>query len=112
MIREKGNCEQYVWGEQCRGWRLIDHDDLSVIEEEMPPHTAEKMHFHKKAQQVFYIKSGIAQFELDWNEYRVGPDQAFHVKPMALHRIRNDGEEHLRFLVISQPSTRKDRYEL
>lgn len=111
VIRDKGNCEHYVWGDHCRGWRLVDEDNLSVIEEEMPPHTAETMHLHKSAQQLFYIKSGVAQFEADGDEYRIGPNQGFHIKPGILHRIRNDSEENLEFIVISQPSTRGDRFE-
>ena len=42
----------YGWGPQCHGWRLVQRDALSVIEEEMPPGASETWHFHKWARQV------------------------------------------------------------
>ncbi len=111
VIKEKGNCEHYVWGDHCQGWKLVDGNDLSVIEEEMPPHTAEKSHFHKNAQQLFYVTSGVASFDADGKEYRVGPGKGFHLKAGVVHRISNDSDEDLKFVVISQPSTRGDRFE-
>ena len=31
----------YTWGHACSGWHLVHTPGLSVIEELMPPHTAE-----------------------------------------------------------------------
>lgn len=111
MMKEKNSCEHYFWGDQCEGWRFVDESGLSVIEERMPPHTAEKLHFHKKSQQLFYVTSGTAVFDIDGREYQLDSHKAFYVKPGSLHRIKNDSFESLNFIVISQPSTRGDRFE-
>ena len=52
----------YGWGPQCHGWRLVQRDALSVIEEEMPPGASETWHFHKWARQVFYVLEGSWRF--------------------------------------------------
>ena len=65
MIRSIQNAEHYKWGQNCDGWHLLKSNDLSVIQENMPPQTAEVLHYHEKTQQVFYILSGIASFEID-----------------------------------------------
>ena len=36
------SAEHYRWGEACDGWQLLAREDLSVIEERMPPGTAEQ----------------------------------------------------------------------
>ena len=39
--------------------------DLSVIQERIPPGTAEVRHFHHRAQQFFYILAGEAVMEVN-----------------------------------------------
>lgn len=112
MIKDKNNSEHYYWGENCQGWRLVDEDELSVIEEEMPPNTSEKLHFHKNAKQLFYINKGTADFEVTNQKYTVAAGQSFYIKPNLEHRILNHSNEVLKFIVISQPSTKNDRIEL
>ena len=42
------NAEHYRWGDACDGWHLLAGEALSVIEERMPPGTAELRHRHAK----------------------------------------------------------------
>jgi len=37
----KKNAEHYTWGQQCDGWYLVKDDQMTIIEERMPPGTAE-----------------------------------------------------------------------
>ncbi len=64
-ITSTENAEHYTWGNQCDGWHLLRSGSLSVIQERMPPGTSEQMHYHESAQQVFYILSGTATFEVE-----------------------------------------------
>lgn len=109
MIRDRTNSENYFWGEGCQGWRLNDSDDLSVIEEVMPPGTAEKWHYHQQAFQFFYILKGTAIFEFDNKEYTVIASRGLSITPGTVHRISNKSKDELHFLVISQPTTKNDR---
>lgn len=103
------NTEHYNWGENCDGWHLLKSDSLSVIQERMPAGTQEMLHYHHKAQQVFYILSGKAIFESDGKTFEVASMEAFHVLPGVKHKLRNDGPEDLHFIVISEPKSHGDR---
>lgn len=108
----KENVEHYTWGDNCHGWRLVDTDTLTVIEELMPPSTKEKWHYHNRAQQYFRILSGTATFEVEDKIHELQAGSGIHIPPKTKHRIRNDHSENLEFLVISEPSISGDRIEL
>jgi mannose-6-phosphate isomerase-like protein (cupin superfamily) len=112
MIKDKDNSLHYYWGKNCQGWKLVDEKELTIIEEEMPPFTSEEIHFHKKARQLFYIKSGIAGFEIENKLFSITANQSVYVKPGLKHRIINNNNEELKFIVISSPSTAGDRFRL
>src|SRR5579871_5248825 len=79
MITSIDNAEHYNWGENCDGWHLLKSDSLSLIQERMPPGTSEQLHYHHRAQQVFYILSGNAKFIVDGIEQLVGVGQSIHL---------------------------------
>lgn len=111
MLISKNNVVHYVWGENCDGWHLLKTDSLSVIQERMPPGTAETLHFHTKAKQLFFILSGVATMELEGNEYMVNAGESFYIKCGKKHRIKNTTDEDLHFLVISEPKSHGDRID-
>lgn len=106
---DKTRAAHYVWGAQCDGWHLVQHAELSVIHEHMPPGTAEVRHHHRQARQFFFVLSGTATFELSGQIERLGVQQGIEVPPGVTHQIRNESSEPLEFLVISQPAVRGDR---
>lgn len=112
MITSTENAEHFIWGGLCDGWHLLQSDSLSVIHERMPPGASEQLHFHERAQQVFYILSGTATFEVDGETVTVQANQSLHLAPKTKHLILNNGDADLHFLVISEPKTRGDRVNL
>ena len=112
MITSTQNAEHYTWGDNCDGWPLLRSDSLSVIQECMLPGTGEQLHYHERAQQVFYILSGAATFEVDGEEKVVQAGQSIHIKPNTKHRILNKGNVDLHFLVISEPKSHGDRVNI
>jgi mannose-6-phosphate isomerase-like protein (cupin superfamily) len=101
--------KHYSWGEGCDGWNMVDERSLSVKQERMPPHTSEQLHFHQESRQFFFILKGEAVFEAGESRARVKSLEGFHIVPGVRHRISNEGEEDLEFLLCSQPSTADDR---
>lgn len=95
------------------GWHLLASAELSVIQEEMPPKTSEQLHYHEKAQQVFYILSGLATLHIAEEKLMLKAGDAIQIPAKTIHQIQND-EEHLSltFLVISQPKSHGDRINL
>ncbi|MBL8006878.1 MAG: GNAT family N-acetyltransferase [Ignavibacteria bacterium] len=111
-IKSVKSPEHFKWGNDCDGWNLFKEDSLSVIKERMPYNTAEEHHYHEKAQQVFYILKGRAEFDTDGITQTVCSGQSISISPKTLHRISNNNPEELEFLVISSPSTAGDRIEI
>lgn len=109
MIKSIQNSEHYKWGNNCDGWHLLKTDSLSVIQEKMPVGTAEQQHFHTHCQQLFYILSGIAVFEIEGDILTVQAGESLHVEKGRKHLIKNQSEEVLEFLVISEPKSHGDK---
>ncbi len=109
MIKSIKNAEHYTWGGQCDGWHLLQSATLSVIQERMPPGTNEQLHYHEQAQQLFYILSGSASFEIDGKLVEVRSQECIHVPKNARHYIFNKADADLHFLVISEPRSHGDR---
>lgn len=106
------NAEHYIWGNICDGWHLLKTDSLSIIQERMPPNTAEQRHFHTKAQQVFYVLSGTATFEVNDEILIIRTHESLHIAPNTIHKIANNSETDLSFIVISEPKAHGDRINL
>ena len=110
IVSKYNPLNHYQWGNGCDGWVLVYTDVLSVKQELMPAQTSETLHYHEKAQQFFFILKGIATFEVENESYTVCAQQGFHIEPGKKHRIINNTAEDIEFILSSQPSTNKDRF--
>ena len=99
----------YPWGDGCDGWRLVDTPGLSVIEERMPPGTAEQWHMHEHARQFFYVLAGQATMRRPDGEITLHAGAGIQIAPGTPHQLANTDDRDLRFLAISAPTTRADR---
>jgi mannose-6-phosphate isomerase-like protein (cupin superfamily) len=104
--------EHYHWGQGCDGWYLVRTPALSVIQERMPPGTAEEYHYHERAQQFFFVLSGTATFEVAGEYLRLEAGQGLHLPAGTPHRILNQTAADLHFTVTSQPMAHGDRVVL
>jgi mannose-6-phosphate isomerase-like protein (cupin superfamily) len=109
-----GNAEHYTWPSAisestCDGWHLHRSASLSLIEERMPPGSAEQRHLHQRATQFFYVLAGELTIELNGEEHRLKPNNGLTVPAETPHQVFNRGTEDVRFLVISQPPSHDDR---
>jgi quercetin dioxygenase-like cupin family protein len=111
LSRSIENSEHYFWGEACDGWILSPDRAMMVIQERMPPHTAEKRHYHAVARQFFYVLSGVLTMELDGEYHRVTAMSGIAIPPAIRHQARNDDSADVHFLVVSSPTTRGDRID-
>lgn len=103
------NGKHYVWGGNCDGWHLASSNNLSVIQERVPKGSSEIRHFHNKAEQFFYVLSGIATLEVDGVVHVIHPSEGFHVPAGVAHSLSNENETVLEFLVISTPPSHGDK---
>jgi len=85
---------------------------MMVIQERMPPGSAERRHYHSVARQFFYVLSGELTMELEGEVHRVPAMSGIEIKPQARHQARNEADSDVHFLVVSSPTTRGDRTDI
>lgn len=110
VLHKNNALQHYKWGNDCDGWVFVDTEALSVKQELMPGQAAEKLHYHEKAQQFFFILKGIAIFEVEEQFFSVKENEGFHIPAGKKHRIINNASTDLEFILSSQPSTNNDRF--
>ncbi|TMP39839.1 cupin domain-containing protein [Pseudoalteromonas rubra] len=108
----KDNAEHYLWGAQCDGWHLVKSTALSVIQERVPPGGAERRHYHSRAEQFFFVLSGVATLEVDGAVHTLQSHQGLYVPAGIAHQLSNTHHEDLIFIVTSTPPSHGDRVEL
>ena len=107
----RSTAEHYGWGAGCDGWLLLKRDSVHVIEERMPPGTAEQRHHHERARQFFYVLEGELTMRFSDEDMVIGAREGLEIQPGVLHQARNDGQESVSFLVVSVPPSHGDRVD-
>jgi mannose-6-phosphate isomerase-like protein (cupin superfamily) len=114
-IIDTTNAEHYKWGgpnnTDCDGWFLVKTPDLQIIEEAMPPGTAETAHHHIHSRQFFFVTEGQLTMEIEYHEFIVKAGQGIEVAPGQIHHAMNRGSTPLRIVVTSQPPSHGDRID-
>ena len=108
-IVSKDSAEHYTWGGICDGWHLLKSAGLSVIQERVPPGGTEVKHYHERAHQFFFVLFGEATLEIGGQKLTLGPQQGLSVPPKVPHRLFNETQQELSFIVISAPMSHGDR---
>ncbi len=105
----KENADHYVWGQGCDGWHLVNTPELSVIRERMPAGASEKRHFHNRSRQFFFILAGSVTMEIGDRREVLTVQQGLEIPPGLPHRISNESDHAVEFIVVSQPHAHGDR---
>jgi mannose-6-phosphate isomerase-like protein (cupin superfamily) len=108
----KSNAEHYTWGEGCDGWYLVRNDDMTIIEERMPPGTEETLHKHARSRQFFFVLAGSAVMEHGDAVTVLTAGSGLEIPPGVAHRILNKSGSDLEILVTSRPPSHADRVEI
>ncbi|BCE03800.1 cupin domain-containing protein [Marinicellulosiphila megalodicopiae] len=106
------NSEHYKWADICDGWHLLKSENLSVIEELVPPGSTETLHYHCRAEQFFYVLSGQATMIINDSRKIIESFSGIYVPKNAKHQLINETDQALRFLVISTPPSHGDRVDI
>lgn len=109
ILSKENNLSHYKWGNNCDGWNLISTPEVSIKQELMPSQTAEKLHYHSYAEQFFFILKGQAKFLIEDKSVLVNANQGLQIKAGDKHKIMNETDQDLEFILYSYPSTQNDR---
>lgn len=102
----------YSWGDGCDGWNLLKREDISIIQERVPPGKFEIKHYHNHSRQFFYILKGSAVMEFENKKVMLYEKEGMEIIPGEVHQFRNESEMDVEFLVISFPPASNDRINL
>ena len=74
----------------------------------IPPGKSSSAHYHKVAEETYYILKGQGRMLVDGREYILTPGQACLVCAPEVHQIFNDGDIDLEFLAVCAPAWTPD----
>ncbi|WLR42544.1 cupin domain-containing protein [Bacillus carboniphilus] len=104
--KTKDNSEEFRIGTIFKGWHLLNHDQLSIIHEQMSPNCEEELHDHEKAEQFFFVLKGTLTCKVDGIEHILRENEGIHVPPKMKHKMINYTNDSVEFLTISSPHYR------
>jgi mannose-6-phosphate isomerase-like protein (cupin superfamily) len=81
--------------------------NLSLAEATLAPGQATDRHYHRQAEEVYYLLAGDGLMEVDGVEREVGPGDAVLIPPGAWHTLRA-GPDGVRLLCGCAPPYRHD----
>ena len=103
------NAEHYFWGKESDGWRLLQREEVSVIQERVPAGAAEVMHYHQSSRQFFFILEGQGMMVLEGQTVPLQKGEGLEIAPGIPHQFTNQSQSEVHFLVISVPKSQGDR---
>jgi mannose-6-phosphate isomerase-like protein (cupin superfamily) len=74
----------------------------------IPPGKSSSAHYHKVAEETYYILSGQGRMLVDRQVYTLLPGQACLIRAPEVHQIFNDGMVDLEFLAVCAPAWTPD----
>ena len=101
--------EHYAWGSGCNGWHLLRNSEMSIIQESMPPQTAEVPHYHQHTLQFFLVLEGVLTVSTPGQTHVLSREQGLEISPKIPHLVSNKSQESTSFLVVSYPPSHGDR---
>jgi uncharacterized cupin superfamily protein len=60
-------------------WTLADQPHIHVMQERMPPGSAERRHLHGSVEQLYYILHGVGTVRFDDHDEILRPGDAVHI---------------------------------
>jgi mannose-6-phosphate isomerase-like protein (cupin superfamily) len=65
-----------------------------------PPHFEGFLHYHDEQDELYFVHKGRAHFEVDGDEFELGPGGVVYVESTTPRRVTNSGDEELVMLAV------------
>jgi mannose-6-phosphate isomerase-like protein (cupin superfamily) len=88
--------------------RLGGARNQSLAEATLAPGQATQRHYHAEAEEIYVVRQGSGEMEVDGDRAWVQPGDAILIPPGAWHQLRADQGEELRILCCCAPPYRDD----
>ncbi len=84
--------------------RELHHTDVqSLAEATLEPDEATQRHYHRAAEEIYFVLKGSGRMEVDGESRMVRPGDAILIPAGARHTLENNGTSELRILCASAP---------
>ncbi len=74
-----------------------------------PPGQEGFLHFHDTQDELYFVHSGTARFEVDGEEHVLGPGGLCHVRSTTPRKVSNAGDDDLVLLIVGASGGYVDR---
>ena len=112
-IRSRGAAEPFTTADgstirELLGLPTAPVRNQSLAEATLAPGQVTLRHYHREAEELYYVLEGSGEMELGGERARVSPGDAILIPPGAWHEIRADAAGPLRFLCCCAPPYRHE----
>ena len=84
--------------------RELHHTDVqSLAEATLEPDEVTQRHYHRVAEEIYFVLKGSGQLEVDGESRIVRPGEAILIPAGAWHTLENNGNSELRILCSCAP---------
>jgi len=80
----------------------------SLAEARLPPGGATARHYHRDAEEIYFILAGAGEMELEGEHRSLAAGAAVLIPPGAWHQVQAGEREELRFLCCCSPAYRHE----
>lgn len=80
----------------------------SLAEATLEPGEATQRHYHRDAEEIYFVVKGSGELEVDGDVKRIRPGDAVLIPPGAWHQLENNGTSELRILCCCVPPYRHE----
>ena len=84
----------------------------SLAEAIVPPGACTQPHYHRVAEEIYYVLAGQGRIRVEGEEADVAPGDGIAIPPGCVHQIWNTGAEDLVFLCCCAPAYEHSDTEL
>jgi len=115
-IRALTDAEPFTTADGSTIRSLLDRTTAPVVQQSLAEATisagtATTRHYHRVAEEIYYLLEGRGEMDIDGQRARVSPGDAILIPPRAWHQLTADGDATIRMLCCcSPPYAHEDTY--
>ena len=112
-VRNLERCEPFVTADgstirELLGLPTAPVCNQSLAEATLAPGQATQRHYHREAEEIYFVIEGAGEMEVDGERATVRVGDAILIPPGAWHELRNEAGSRLRILCCCAPPYRHE----
>ena len=101
IVSEK-NSKRYEFGKDCEGYFLLESPGFNIKFEKIPAGSTTSWHYHRGMTQFFYVRAGTLSMETADKKFILNAGEGIELKGHVKHRVHNDHEQLVEYIVAEK----------